>query len=211
MSHNTPILRTLDLSYLDIIKYPNITIIEHSLTYISGNSGTGKTTLLKLFNALIDPTTGTIYYKNEDISNLDTLLLRKEVILATQTLYLFDLSIKDNFNSYFKYRELELPSIDTIKYYLDLCCITLPLETLCTNLSGGEKQRVFIAIALALKPKVLMLDEPTSALDSTTSKKLIKNLKGYAKDKLTLVVVSHDTKLLKDYADNEIHIERGII
>ncbi|MEG1066841.1 MAG: ABC transporter ATP-binding protein, partial [Erysipelotrichaceae bacterium] len=115
------------------------------------------------------------------------------------------------FNTYFEYRELELPSIDTIKYYLELCCITLPIETLCTNLSGGEKQRVFIAITLALKPKVLMLDEPTSALDSTTSIKLINNLKEYAKDKLTIIIVSHDSKLMKEYADYEILIERGTL
>ena len=77
-------------------------------------------------------------------------------------------------------------------------------------MSGGEKQRVYMAIVLACWPKVLVLDEPTSALDATHAGRLLQNLKQEADRRgATLLVVSHDGELVKNYADRVVRLEGG--
>ena len=75
------------------------------------------------------------------------------------------------------------------------------------KLSGGEKQRVFLAIALSMRPAVLLLDEPTSALDSNTAFNMMKNIVDYCKhNDITLVVVSHARNLVDEFADKTIDL-----
>lgn len=92
-------------------------------------------------------------------------------------------------------------------YYLDLCSVPFSLDSDCTNMSGGERQRVYIAIFLSFKPKVLMLDEPTSALDKETGIKVIDNILTYCKkNEITVVAVSHDGDIIDKFADHIIAI-----
>ena len=77
-------------------------------------------------------------------------------------------------------------------------------------MSGGERQRVYIAIFLSFMPDVLMLDEPTSALDNTSSDIMMSNIKNFTKDnEMTTVVVSHYLPLAEKYGDNIIALERS--
>ena len=81
---------------------------------------------------------------------------------------------------------------------------------MCNVMSGGERQRVFIAINLSYQPKVLMMDEPTSALDDKNADTLIKNIKSYCKaNKISLIIVSHDKTIADRYADNIINLLGG--
>ena len=74
-------------------------------------------------------------------------------------------------------------------------------------MSGGEKQRLYIAIYLSFKPKVIMLDEPTSALDEENSHEVIKNILSFSKEnKITSLIVSHDKELANAFADNTVVI-----
>jgi putative ABC transport system ATP-binding protein len=74
-------------------------------------------------------------------------------------------------------------------------------------MSGGERQRVYIAIFLSFLPKVIMLDEPTSALDKENSTKVIQNIIAFCKEKgIVVIIVSHDNQIVEHFAENIITI-----
>lgn len=201
------ILRTKNLSFNNLIYYKDIYIENNKANFIVGKSGTGKSTLLRLFNDTLSPSSGSIYYSENDISEMDTILLRQELLLISQTVYLFDASIKENFKQYYSYRDMPPPSDDEMKHFLNLCSVRFSLDSNCTIMSGGERQRVYIAIFLSFKPKVLMLDEPTSALDKQTGIEVMDNILDYCKkNEITVVAVSHDVNLTDKFAENVIAI-----
>ncbi len=191
------------------IKYPHIKIESKEVTFICGESGTGKSTMLRLLNGVISPDSGMIRYLNKPLEYSNSIELRKEVILVGQTVYLFDSTIKQNIYTYYEYRSLPKPADSDIKKFLTVCCIDIDLETLCTTMSGGERQRVYIAICLSLLPKTIMLDEPTSALDEHNSNQLMSNIIEFCKENdLSLIVISHNKALANKYADRLINLSR---
>lgn len=203
------ILETKNLCFNDMIKYQDIQIIKNKVNFIVGKSGTGKSTLLRLFNGILSPSSGSIYYLENDISDIDTITLRQEILLTSQSVYLFDSSIKDNFIQFYNYRDLTPPSDKEMQYFLDMCCIPFHLDSDCTTMSGGERHRIYIAIFLSLRPKILMLDEPTSALDKQNSQNVMENILSYCKENnITVIVVSHDANITDKFADNVILIEK---
>ncbi|WP_313128825.1 ABC transporter ATP-binding protein [Anaerocolumna sp.] len=208
---NGILLETKNLSFNQIIQYKDIQIKEGKVNFIVGRSGTGKSTLLKLFNGMLSPSNGTIFYHGYDISQMDTIELRKEVLLISQSVYLFDGCIEDNFKEFYRYRDMPAPSREIMKEFLKLCCIPFPLDKDCITMSGGEKQRVYIAIYLSFLPKIIMLDEPTSALDKENSNDVMENVITFAKEKgITVIIVSHDPKITDKFAEEIITIERGV-
>ncbi len=193
-----------------ILEYPKLEIRRSGVTFIKGASGAGKSTLLKLLNGSLSPDEGSILYSGKDISEMDTIELRREVILIGQNVYLFDLTVRENFHEYYSYRDLPAPDDETIKKFLKLCHADFSLEESCMKMSGGERQRIYIAICISLMPKVILMDEPTSALDGNTSKVLMENLSEFTRQNdMAMIVVSHDPILAKNYADHVITIERG--
>lgn len=197
-----------DVQIQGIASYKQIVIEEGRTTFICGKSGCGKSTLLKLLNASISPDRGEINYRGKPIASYNTVLLRRDVILLSQNVFLFDNTIRNNFLQFYGYREQTPPTDEKIAEFLQLCSVSLSLDTNCQELSGGERQRVFVAICLSFLPKVLMLDEPTSALDESTSEALIFNLKEYCvKNKITLIAVTHDKLLAQRYADTIINMD----
>lgn len=190
------------------IKYTAININKNETTFISGKSGSGKSTLLKLLNASISPESGEICYKDSPLQYYDTIILRREILLVSQSVYLFDDTIKNNFKEFYRYREEAPPEDQTILKYLHLCLADFSLNKNCCEMSVGERQRIFIAICLSFMPNVLMLDEPTSALDTYTSKMLMQNLVSYCKQNdMPLITVTHDRTLVEQYADKILVLE----
>lgn len=194
----------------NVINYNDIKIPENKATFIVGKSGTGKSTLLRMFNGTLSPDSGKVFYSGKDINEIDTIALRREVLLISQSVYLFDISIEENFRQFCGYRDLTPPSEEEMKFFLDLCCVPFSLDSDCTTMSGGEKQRVYIAIFLSFKPKVLMLDEPTSALDRQNSISVMENILSFCRKKgITVAVVSHDGSLTDKFAENIITLGSG--
>jgi putative ABC transport system ATP-binding protein len=193
-----------------MIRYPDIKIAKGKTTFIHGPSGCGKSTLLKLINGTTSPDSGEIFYKGNNIENIDTIDLRREIILVAQSVFLFTGTIEENFKKYYEYRDRDLPTKETMGKFLKICSAEFSLETRCETMSGGERQRVYISIFLSFMPDVLMLDEPTSALDNTSSDIMMSNIKNFSKDnEMTTIVVSHYLTLAEKYGDDIIVLERS--
>lgn len=204
------IIRTENLNFKNIIRYPDIAIDRGEATFIAGDSGSGKSTLLKLLNGTQSSLEGNIYYDGKNILDMDTIELRRKALLVSQSVFLFDKTIRENFEEFYSYRQETPPPGDCILEYLNLCKADFSLDANCSNMSGGERQRVYIAIYLSFHPEVLMLDEPTSALDTNTARGLFTNIKEYAKEKgMSLVAISHDRQIVEEFSDKTIYLQAG--
>ena len=210
--NNSPAFATEGLKARDSISYPDIEIQRGKMTFIVGESGSGKTTLLRLFNQTETQTSGTIRFFGNDVSIMDVTTLRINAILCGQKVFLFNGTVRENFNEFRRYTAIDPKagnplSDDAMKEFLSICCAEQDLDRECADLSGGERARVFIAIHLAFVPMVLMLDEPTSALDNETAMTVMKNIRSYCSDnEMTLMVVSHDRRVIDALADNVIDL-----
>lgn len=207
MCMKNTIFETKDLAFNAQIYYQDIKIIKDKVNFIVGASGTGKSSLLRLFNGTLSPSGGEIYYQSTNILEMDTIELRKEVSLISQSVFLFDESIRENFRLFYDYRGLDKPSDHMMEEYLKICNISFSLDKDCTTMSGGERQRVYLAIFLSFMPKVIMLDEPTSALDKDNGLTVIQNVVDFCKNNnITVIIISHDNHLTQSFGENIIII-----
>lgn len=204
-----PIITVKDVRFKDLLHYESIEIEEGKVTFLCGDSGAGKSTLLKLLNATYPIESGQIIYKDRDINETNPVVLRREILLAAQTVFLFPGSIRENFRQFYEYREDPPLPEEEMKAYLQMCQVPFGLDENCDTMSGGERQRIFLAICLSMRPKVFMMDEPTSALDEMTGSRLMEQVKDYCgKSGITMIIVSHDGKLVEKFADHKIVIRR---
>ncbi|MDV0447520.1 Vitamin B12 import ATP-binding protein BtuD [Methanosarcinaceae archaeon Ag5] len=199
-----------NVSFQNTIFYPDISIFPNQVTFISGESGSGKSTLLRFLNGTMTPNSGSVLFFGNDVAVMDPIDLRRQVLLANQSVFLFDGSIRNNFAQFYSFLDKKPPSYDEISRFLRICCLDFPLDKNCSVLSGGERHRVFIAVCLSFLPKVLLMDEPTSDLDERNAVCLIRNVIAFAKEKgITLVIVSHDAEIVKQFSDWTIVIEKS--
>ncbi len=181
-----------------IINDINLEVYSGEIFGIAGPSGSGKTTLLKTIALLLDYRTikGEYYYKNEQIlpitNGMNLSPIRKNIIFLHQYPVLFKGTVKYNIKYGLKIRK---QNID--KEYLEQLISSFNLQGLLernvSSLSGGEKQRVCLLRAMALKPPVLVLDEPTQNLDPANIKSIESNIKKYREEeKGTVIIVTHN-------------------
>ncbi len=205
--------KTKNLEFKYFLKYEDIHILCEAVNFIKGPSGSGKSTLLKLLNRTEAFSAGDILYKDKLISEYESISLRKNVKLISQVPFLFSGTIKDNFKIFHEYCDYKVQLNDQIMNdYLSISEANLELNTCCDKLSGGEKQRVYIAICLSMESEVIMLDEPTSALDFVLAHKVLENIIQYIKtNHKTVIVISHDNTLIDKYAEHIIHLKGNIV
>lgn len=195
------------MRFLDIITYPKIEIPENAFSFIVGTSGCGKSTYLRILNRTVLPSEGVLHYQGKNVEELPVIAYRKNVLLVPQEVFLFDGTIKENFDFYCDAREKIRLTEEEIVKFLHICCADFKVTDDCKNLSGGEKQRVFLAIFLSCIPRVLLLDEPTAALDEKTSFQLLANIKEFCvKEQITVICVCHNDQVVEKYSDFTIRM-----
>lgn len=188
-------------------------INDNEKLLIIGPSGCGKTTMIRCINGLETVDSGNIYLNNINIKDIDKVYLKNKIGMVFQNYNLFPhLTVGENISLAPKLLKLGTKKEinENVKELLDKVHILDKINDYPKKLSGGEKQRVAIARALATKPEVLLLDEPTSALDPGSIKDLLELLDELS-ETTTLVVVSHDMDLIKNYADKVLFLKDGNI
>ncbi len=193
---------------------------------IIGPSGSGKSTLLRCINQLEKVNGGTIKvcdmdmivgYNNNKPQYAEPKVLRAirlKIGLVFQNFNLFPhMSVIKNI--------IQAP-VDVLKQNKQIANETADkllkkmglsdkVNAYPCDLSGGQQQRVSIARALALNPEILFFDEPTSALDPELTGEILKVIKDLAKDKMTMVIVTHEMAFARDVADRVIFMDEGVI
>ena len=196
------------------LKNININIEENSITALIGPSGCGKSTFLKTLNRMNDlvpgvKITGDIRYNGEDIFSPDRDVneLRREIGMVFQKPNPFPMSIYDNIaygprthgiRSKAKLDEIVERSLRSSAIWDE---VKDRLKKSALGMSGGQQQRLCIARALAVQPKILLMDEPTSALDPISTSK-IEDLAIELKKEYTIVIVTHNMQQAVRISDN---------
>lgn len=198
------------------LKNINLTIQKGKWTGIIGKSGSGKSTLLDLITKLYRVSDGQILVDGIDINKIDTFSIREKVTKVTQDIVLFPGTIEDNMkliNAKITEKEI-IEVLDFVELNDYINSLPKGIKTDVGEagklMSGGEKQRLSIAMGLIRGNKILLLDEVTSALDIKTEEKIVDNLKKLVNEGYTIVSISHKLDFLK-YADIIYTISNGEI
>jgi putative ABC transport system ATP-binding protein len=193
----------------------SLTASAGEILLIMGPSGSGKTTLLTMIGGLLRPTSGHVYIDGVDIAALKPgdlpRVRRHHVGFVFQTFNLLEsLSVQENVEVALNVAGVRgHQARDRARRLLVEAGLEGRLDFKARDLSGGEKQRVSIARALANEPRLLLADEPTANLDSRHGHEVMQLLHDLAKNqRRTAVVVSHDTRL-RDVADTVLWLEDG--
>lgn len=196
------------------LKNINIGFEEHSITALIGPSGCGKSTFLKSLNRMNDlvqgcKITGDLRYDGRNIfgTDIDVNELRREIGMVFQKPNPFPMSIYDNIaygprthgiKSKAKLDEIVEQSLRNAYIWDE---VKDRLKKSALGMSGGQQQRLCIARALAVRPKVLLMDEPTSALDPISTSK-IEDLAIGLKREYTIIIVTHNMQQAVRISDN---------
>ena len=201
-----------DIQFKDVLSIDHLSIECEKITCVIGESGGGKSTLLKLLNNMISPDSGTVFYRDREIKSYDPLTLRREVLMLPQNPVMFPGTIRDNFCRTLEYTEANSPGESRFRTILKKVGLEMVLDTRVDRLSGGETQRVALARVLLLEPEVLLLDEPSSSLDEKTEGAIIRMIVNYIKEKTgTLVMITHSQQVAARYGDSIITLKNNKI
>lgn len=199
-----------NVKYKNILDINNLEIKENLTTCIVGESGSGKTTLLRLLNKMISCDSGEIYYNNKPLSEIDSVILRRSVVMLPQSPAIFKGTIRDNLLMGLNFSEKPPVSDEILNLTLRTVKLNKDINDNADKLSGGEKQRLALGRILIMNPDVLLLDEPSSALDEDTENIIIEALVDYSrKNNKTLVMVTHSKSVAERFSDEIITIEKG--
>jgi putative ABC transport system ATP-binding protein len=198
------------VKYKKILDIDELIIKKNKVTSIIGESGSGKSTLLRLLNKLISCDSGKILYDNKPLNTIDSIELRRKVVMLPQLATIFPGTIRDNLLIGLQFAEKTSVDDEKLSNILAFVNLNKSLNTESSKLSGGEKQRLALGRVLLLEPDMFLLDEPSSALDEETEKIIIEKLIAYTKEKnKTLIMVTHSKKIAETYSDDIIEIYQG--
>lgn len=181
---------------------------------IIGESGSGKSTMLRMINALETPDSGTITADDEDVLSLSAKELRKYRKKISMIFQQFNLlnnkTVLENIMIPLKLHKFESAlNVDEVIRFVGL---EDKVNNYPSQLSGGQKQRVGIARALITNPKILLCDEPTSALDEKTTDEIVDVLRrAHEVYGMTIVIVTHELNVIKQLCDRTLVLEEGKI
>jgi phosphonate transport system ATP-binding protein len=203
----------------------SLDIDARGITAVIGASGTGKSTLIRCINRLVEPTSGEILFDGEDLARLPRKALRqarRHIGMVFQEYNLVErLTVMENllsgrlgYVSAWQAWRRKFPPEDIRRAYdlLDVVGLAGFSHQRADALSGGQRQRVGIARAVMQEPKLLLADEPTSSLDPKTSVEIMELLADIARSRgIPVLVNMHDVELAKRYADRIVGMAGGRI
>jgi iron complex transport system ATP-binding protein len=191
---------------------------QGALRALLGPNGSGKTTLLKILTGILAPASGEVLYQGTNLQTMPRRDIAKRIALVPQEL---------NLQFGFTVRQMVMlgrtPHVHAlagaskqdravVEEMLDMTEIRHMADRVITELSGGEQQRVVIAMALAQQPQVILLDEPTVHLDINHQVEILDLLRRLNRTRnLTVLATMHDLNLAALYFDDLVILERGHI
>ncbi len=209
---------SLTLGDKQILKELSFKIKKGNIVLLSGNSGEGKSTILKLILGLLKPDSGSIKVLGQRINELSDkglTTLRQQCGIVFQEGALFDsLSVAENV-SFFLREALHVEPAEAerrVLEILDYLGLGAYLNYFPAQLSGGMKKRVAIARAIVTHPKLLLYDEPTAGLDARSASRVVELIKDLQQRlNVTSLIVSHELYYFARVMDKMIHLEEGRI
>ncbi len=177
-----------------------------------GQSGAGKTSLLRVLNRLSEASQGAIFFENQDIRRIPIISLRQQITLVQQESKLLGMTVRQALAYPLVLRGIPQSAIEQqISLWTERMHIPQDwLERLEVQLSVGQRQWVAIARALIIQPKVLLLDEPTSALDAGRADYLLKLLIELSQtQQTTIFMVNHQLNLAQQFCDRVLRLQQG--
>jgi len=178
----------------------NLRIAAGERVGVIGPSGAGKTTLLRLLNRLVDADAGRVLFDGADVREQDVLALRRAAQLVPQKPYLFGATVRDNLVYGRRVSGRAARDDGDLRELLDdVDLSSLALDRPAAALSVGQQQRLCLARALSLEPRLLMLDETTASLEPPAARRVLDNIyRRTARAALTVLHVTHEVVKLHE-------------
>jgi len=201
---------------LEVLKGIDTHIREKEVVVIIGPSGSGKSTFLRCLNKLEDATSGSIEIDgtplDNDTTNINT--IRREVGMVFQRFNLFPhmTSLENIILAPMKVRKKTRQESEKIaSELLRKVGLEDKANVYPDQLSGGQMQRLAIARALAMQPKIMLFDEPTSSLDPEMVGEVLAVMKTLAHEGMTMVVVTHEMGFAREVGDRVLFMDEGVL
>ncbi len=196
-----PVLQGIDLE-----------IMKNDLMIIQGESGTGKSTFLKLFNRFCDPESGSILFNNRELYEYGIDEIRSSIIYLPQLPFMIDGTVEENLSFPFSFHSHKAKEYDPEKTaeWLDYFQLDIPPDHEALKLSTGQKQRIALIRAMLLDPDVLLLDEPGSSLDSGNKKLLYRKIESIIESSgISILMATHSEVGFTDGKYRLFRLENG--
>ena len=201
----------------EVLKGINFKINNGDVIAILGSSGGGKTTILRCINFLAKADKGTLVFdgKEYDLANMkksDIAALRMKTgfVFQNYNLFLNKTALENVMEGLVTVRKMDkIKAREIATSALEKVGLGDKLDYYPISLSGGQQQRVSIARALAYKPEVIYFDEPTSSLDPELTNEVLGVMKDLAKEKVTMVVVTHEMAFARNVSNRIIFLDEG--
>ena len=194
----------------------SLTVEAGSITGIIGHTGSGKSTLVRLMNVLISPSSGTVLLDGVDINadkkSLASVMCRVGLVMQYPEYQLFDETVEKDIS--YGPKNMKLSDDEIALRVREAAAFTgIPEDMLSRSpfdLSGGQKRRVAIAGILAMRPEVIVLDEPAAGLDPMGRKEILGGLVNYRdRTGCAIVIVSHNMEDMANYCDKIIVLKES--
>lgn len=193
---------------VNIIEHINISLEPGQVLAIQGPNGSGKSTMMKGLARQLKPTCGTISIDGQNIWNMNIVDFARQVAYVPQSLETpNDMTVNElvrlgrNPHQNWWSNQLSKADVATVSSALDRCGLTRLGQKKLNELSGGEKQRALIAMALAQEPHFILMDEPTANLDFRYQLEVIAIIKELKEQKIGIATILHDLNLSARIAD----------
>ena len=199
---------------LHVLRGIDLTIQQRDVVVVIGPSGSGKSTLLRCVNMLEAPTLGTVWFEDEEITDIraDLNEVRTHMGIVFQAYNLFPHMTAVRNITLALEKVLKLPSDEAHDRAMDQLArvgVGNKASSYPGQLSGGQQQRVAIARALAMQPKVMLFDEVTSALDPELVGEVLEVMIRLAGDGMTMMVVTHEMGFAREVGTRMLFLDEG--